>query len=201
MKLHHIALASLALLLSQAHAAVFNGATTDAANTVTEYSLGSDLSFDLDLLNKAPVTLNFTLESSDFSGDPMTFSALVRNLSGLGFDSVNVSLSGISFAMPAGTISTDGFAAISGQGHSATQAWASFTPGLSSEFYIGSPLGNAGELNWALNLDGLQAGQQFSITVAVPEPQTYALMLAGVAACLVATRGARRRQTSHSSNF
>lgn len=190
MKLHHFALAALAAatFATQAQAAVFNGASTAGGNTVVDYTLGSALSFDLDMLSQAPVTLNFTLESADFSGDAMTFSALVRNLSGLGFDNVNITLSGISFAAPAGTITTDGFSAVSGTGHSATQAWASFAPGVSSEFYIGSPLGNVGEANWSLSLDGLQAGQQFSVTVAVPEPETYGLAVAGLAALGFAAR-------------
>lgn len=190
MKLHHIALAAIAAatLATQAQAAVFNGATTAGGNTVTEFTLGSDLSFDLDLLSKAPVTLNFTLESADFSGDPMTFSALVRNLTGLGFDSVNVTLSGITFSGAAGTIATDGFSSIGVFGNSATQGWASFTPGLTSEFYIGNPLGNPAHANWTLNLEGLEAGQQFSVTVAVPEPGTYGMVVAGLAALGLAAR-------------
>lgn len=192
MKLHHIALAVIAAATfgTQAQAAVFNGATTTGGNTATEYTLGSALSFDLDLLSKAPITLNFTIESSDLSGDPMTFNALVRNLSGLGFDGITVTLSGITFANPAGTISTDGFAAVSGSGSSATQAWASFTPALTSEFYIGNPLGNANQVDWTLNLDGLKAGKQFSITVAtpVPEPEAYGLAIAGLAALGLAAR-------------
>lgn len=189
MKLHHIALAAIAAatFATQAQAAVFNGATTAGGNTAVEFTLGSDLSFDLDLLSKAPVTLNFTIESADFSGDPLTFNALVRNLTGLGFNGVSVTLSGITFS-GAGTITTDGFAAISGSGHSATQAWASFTPELTSEFYIGNPLANAGQANWTLNLEGLKAGKQFSVTVAVPEPETYGLAVAGLAALGFAAR-------------
>lgn len=182
MKLHHIALAAIAAatFATQAQAAVFNGASTAGGNTFAEYTSGSALSFDLDLASKAPITLNFTLESADFSGDAMTFSALVRNLSGLGFDGVRVSLSGITFATPAGTITTDGFSSVSASTQTATEAMARFSPELTSEFYIGNPLATAGAANWTLNLDGLQAGQQFSVTVAVPEPETYGLMAAGL---------------------
>ena len=150
MKLHHIALAAIAAttFATQAQAAVFNGATSAGGNVATEYTLGSDLSFDLDLLSKAPITLNFTIESADLSGDPMTFSALVRNLTGLGFNGVSITLSGITFS-GAGTIATDGFSAISASGSSATQAWATFSPDLTSEFYIGNPLANAGQIGRA----------------------------------------------------
>ncbi len=182
MKLHHLALAAIAAatFASQAQAAVFNGATSAAGYVATEFTSGSALSFDLDLASKAPITLNFTLESADFSGDAMTFSALVRNLSGLGFDGVRVSLSGITFAAPAGTITTDGFSAVSATTSSASEAMVRFSPELTSEFYIGNPLATASEVNWTLNLDGLKAGQQFSVTVAVPEPETYGLMAAGL---------------------
>lgn len=182
MKLHHFALAAIAAatFATQAQAAVYNGATSAGGNVATEFSSGSALSFDLDLASKAPITLNFTLESADFSGDAMTFSALVRNLSGLGFDGVRVSLSGITFAAPVGTITTDGFSAVSATTSSATEAMARFSPELTSEFYIGNPLATASEANWTLNLDGLKAGQQFSVTVAVPEPTTYGLMAAGL---------------------
>ena len=184
MKLHHIALAAIAAatFATQAQAAVFNGATSAGGNVATEFTSGSALSFDLDLASLAPITLNFTLESADFSGDAMTFNALVRNLSGLGFDGVRVSLSGITFASPAGTITTDGFSAVSASTLTATEATARFSPELGSEFYIGNPLAVAGATDWTLNLDGLQAGQQFSVTVAVPEPGTYALVAAGLGA-------------------
>ena len=182
MKLHHFALAvaAAATFTTQAQAAVFNGASTAGGNVVTEYTSGSALSFDLHLRSQAPVTLSFTLESADFSGDPMTFNALVRNLSGLGFDSVRVSLSGITFAAPAGTLTTDGFSVVSASTLTATEAMARFSPELTSEFYIGNPLAAAGAADWTLNLDGLQAGQQFSVTVAVPEPETYGLVGAGL---------------------
>lgn len=192
MKLHQLALAALAAAsITSAQAAVFNGATTVGATTVTDYSLGSALAFDIDFASLSSVTLNFSLESADFSGDPLTFNALVRDLSFAGFNGVNIKLSGISFAAPAGTITTDGFASVSASGSSLSQAWATFSPALTSEFYIGNPLMQAGAADWTLNLNGLQAGDQFSIMVAVPEPETYAMLVAGLA---VVASVARRRQ-------
>jgi hypothetical protein len=192
MKLHQLALAALAAAsITSAQAAVFNGATTVGATTVTDYSMGSALAFDIDFASLSSVTLNFSLESADFSGAPLTFNALVRDLSFAGFNGVNIKLSGISFAAPAGTITTDGFASVSASGSSLSQAWATFSPALTSEFYIGNPLMQAGAADWTLNLNGLQAGDQFSIMVAVPEPETYAMLVAGLA---VVASVARRRQ-------
>ncbi len=192
MKLHQLALAALAAAsITSAQAAVFNGATTVGATTVTDYSLGSALAFDIDFASLSSVTLNFSLESADFSGDPLTFNALVRDLSFAGFNGVNIKLSGISFVAPAGTITTDGFASVSASGSSLSQAWATFNPAVTSEFYIGNPLMQAGAADWTLNLNGLQAGDQFSIMVAVPEPETYAMLVAGLA---VVASVARRRQ-------
>lgn len=192
MKLHQLALAALAAAsITSAQAAVFNGATTVGATTVTDYSLGSALAFDIDFASLSSVTLNFSLEAADFSGDPLTFNALVRDLSFAGFNGVNIKLSGISFVAPAGTITTDGFASVSASGSSLSQAWATFNPAVTSEFYIGNPLMQAGAADWTLNLNGLQAGDQFSITVAVPEPETYAMLVAGLA--VVASVGRRRK--------
>ena len=194
MKLHQLALAALAAAsITSAQAAVFNGATTVGATTVTDYSLGSALAFDIDFASLSSVTLNFSLESADFSGAPLTFNALVRDLSFAGFNGVNIKLSGISFAAPAGTITTDGFASVSASGSSLSQAWATFSPALTSEFYIGNPLMQAGAADWTLNLNGLQAGDQFSIMVAVPEPETYAMLVAGLA---VVASVARRRKVA-----
>ena len=194
MKLHQLALAALAAAsITSAQAAVFNGATTVGATTVTDYSLGSALAFDIDFASLSSVTLNFSLESADFSGDPLSFNALVRDLSFAGFNGVSIKLSGISFAAPAGTITTDGFASVSASGSSLSQAWATFNPAVTSEFYIGNPLMQAGAADWTLNLNGLQAGDQFSITVAVPEPETYAMLVAGLA---VVASVARRRKAA-----
>jgi len=193
MKLHQLALAALAAAsITSAQAAVFNGATVTGGTVVTDYTLGSGLAFDIDFASLSSVTLNFTLESADFSGDPMTFNALVRDLSFKGFERVSVSLAGITFAAP-GTISTDGFSAVSASGRSLTQAWATFSPAVTSEFYVGNPLGNMSDVDWTLNLDGLHAGHQFSITVAVPEAETYALAIAGLA---VVGAVARRRKAA-----
>lgn len=192
MKLQQLALAVLATVsFTSAQAVVFDGASSTGSATFTDFSAGSALAFDIDFASLSTVTLNFTLESADFGGAPLTFNALVRDLSFAGIDRVTMSLSGIRFAAP-GTITTDGFAGVSATGSTLTQAWATFNPAVTTEFYIGNPLMQAGAADWTLNLSGLKAGDQFSVTVAVPEAETYALALAGLG---VAGVLARRRKT------
>lgn len=188
MKLQHIALAIVAAAsITQAQAVTFTGSNAPVG-VVTDYSAGSLVSFDLDLSAESSFTLNFTVDAADVANGSLSFNALVRNLSGLGFDKANVALSGISFAGPAGTFGTDGFATVSSSGSNLTQAWAQFNPSVYTEFYVGNPLSQVGRTDWTLNTQGLQAGNQFSVTVAVPEPETYALMLAGLAVAAVALR-------------
>lgn len=185
--------AALAALAFAGHvsAATFDGSSGAAAN-VTDYSADALLSFDIDFANVGAVTLNFTVDASDLVSPQLTFNSLVRNLSGLGFDQVHVSLNGVSFAAPA-VVTTDGFATVATQGSGTHAAWASFTPALTSEFYLGNPLGAPSATDWRLNLAGLSAGDRFSVTVAVPEAESYALALAGLSVMGLLAR--RRRAT------
>lgn len=182
MKFHHIAAAVVAALAltGQASAATFEGATGVAANLVTDYSAGSLLSFDIDFAHKSSVTLNFRVEAADLASPQLSFNSLLRNLSGLGFHGVYVSLNGASFALPAGTIGTDGFVSVASSGANSQAAWAAFSQGLTTEAYLGNPLSSGGAADWTLSLAGRQVGDTFSVTVAVPEAQSYAMALAGL---------------------
>lgn len=186
------ALALLALAAAPAQAVQYNGATGTGV-TVTDFSGAGLVGFDLDFAARGTATLSFALDAQDLALGSLSFNALVRNLSGLGFEGARVTLDGIGFALPAGTLTTDGFQPVLASGSSAQGLWARFGgPGLTSEFYIGNPLAQAGAADWSLDLAGHQVGDTFSITVAVPEPETYALMLAGLAAVGWVAR--RRRQ-------
>lgn len=194
MKIKHIASAvALGLILAgQASAATFEGASGAASNVVTDYSAPDLLSFDIDLAQLTSVTLNFRVEAADLVSSQLSFNSLVRNLSGQGLGSIHVVLNGATFASPPSSITTDGFAAVSGSGASSTVAWASFSPALTSEFYIGNPLLVPGASDWTLSLAGRQVGDAFSVTVAVPEPETYAMAFAGLGVLGLMAR--RRRQ-------
>ncbi|QPF75578.1 PEP-CTERM sorting domain-containing protein [Roseateles sp. DAIF2] len=188
------AAALLALGAGQAQAAQFNGAIGQGVS-VTDYSEAGKLAFDLDFAQRSQVTLNFSLDAQDLALGSLSFNALVRNLSGLGFEGTQVALSGIGFALPRGTLTTDGFQSVVAQGGNAQSAWARFgAPGVTTEFYIGNPLGNGSATDWTLDLAGHQVGDTFRITVAVPEPESYALMIAGLAAVGFVARRRKQQQ-------
>lgn len=184
-KLAAVLLGSFAMAGS-ASAVTFEGASGAAA--VTDYSAASLLSFDLDFNSLGNVLLNFTVEASDI-GSTLSFNSLVRNFSGLGIDSTLFKISGASFS-GFGDISNDGFHAITSSGKNASGGWATFAPGLTTEFYIGSPFDNSND--WSISLSGLNAGDTFSIMVAVPEPEQYTMLLAGLG--LIGAAARRRKQ-------
>ncbi|MDX9843579.1 MAG: PEP-CTERM sorting domain-containing protein [Aquabacterium sp.] len=191
MKLHHIVLAALmATGITQAHAAIFQGATGSPANVVTDYSTESLISFDLDLAELSTVTLNYSVDASDLANGSLSLNGLIRNLSGLGLDGMTFQLSGTNFGIH-GTFGTDGFAQIADAGYAQQEGWVHFSPSLTSEFYLGNPLGTLDAQDWGVSLQGLAIGSQIALTVsAVPEPSTQALLLAGLGMMVLA----RRRQ-------
>ena len=174
--------AALLALAAQAQAAQYTGAQGTAV-VGTDYVKASELFFDLDFAKRGSVTLSFAVEAQDLANPLLSFNAVVRNLSGLGFEGVSVKLDGASFALPQGTVTTDGFQPVQSWGSNSGALWAKFGgPGVTTDFYIGNPLLQAGATDWTLDLSGRQVGDVFNITVAVPEPESYALMLAGLAA-------------------
>lgn len=173
--------AALLTLAAQTQAAQYLG-SVGAPQVDASFASASQLFFDINFAQASSVTLNFGVEAQDLSQPLLSFNALVRNLSGLGFEAVSVKLNGASFAGPAGSISTDGFQPVLASGSNSQALWAQFgQPGVTSEFYLGNPLAQAGASDWTLDLSGAQVGDSFSISVAVPEPESYALMLSGLA--------------------
>jgi len=181
MKKTSLVAAALLALASQSHAAQYLGAQGQA-QVDASFATASQLFFDLNFDKLGSTTLNFNVEAADLNQPLLSFNALVRNFSGLGFEGLSLKLKGASFAAPAGTVTTDGFQTVLASGSSSQSIWAQFgQPGVTTEFYIGNPLQQKGAGDWTLDLTGAQVGDTFSISVAVPEPESYALMLAGLA--------------------
>jgi hypothetical protein len=191
MKANKLALFLAALALSASSQAAVLLGTGGSPNPSADYSAPGLVSFDLDLKNFAPTTFSFVLEQDDLLG-PLSFNALVRNLSGSALTHFSFNLQGIGFAQ-AGSVSPTfgklGQAAIGANGHS---AGVDFSAPEWAEFHFGNPLGVAGNTDWLLSTEGLRAGDTFSITAAVPEPSSAALMLAALCSAGLVAR--RRRQ-------
>ena len=180
------ALCATFCLASNASAAIYTGASGSNANIVTNYSAGQALTFDFDMANFSPVTLNFRVDAADLDDPVLTFSTLIRNLTGLGFAQLDVNLDNAVFAQD-GTI-TPSFGTLASFASSAANASATFSPAEPAELYFGNPLAVAGQRDWALSLAGLSVGDSFSIRTSVPEPGSYALLLGGLGLLYMARR-------------
>ncbi len=171
-----------------AQALTFEGALTQGATIVTDYSSTGLLSFDIDFANQQPVQLEFRIDAEDLL-QPLAFNAVLRNFSGSGIGGYQLTLDRGAFtSVGSVTRQFEGQTAVSTAGGSATLSFSSL------EFLdveIGNALGTTlNATNWTLG--GLQAGDRISLSVsvsAVPEPGTWALLLGGLAAvCGIARR-------------
>lgn len=176
MKKHLISLAAAAALLAAmpAHALSFNG-VMGGDSEFSDFSTDGLLSFDIDFTSLAPMTLNYTIDAADLIGGALSFNAVLRNYAGVGFEGFSFSLSSGLFGN-LGTV-TRQFGGTSVIGFNGANANVSFSSPEFLDVEIGDSMGNG--VNWSIG--GLNAGDSLSITVAaVPEPETYALLLSGL---------------------
>ncbi len=161
-----------------ASAITFEGAVTQGGTVVANFSGPGQLSFDIDFANLAPAVLRFRVDAGDLAS-PIALDAVLRNLTGNGLSAYSFLLDRGSFAsIGSVTRQFGGTASVVASGPAATIGFDTL------EFLdveIGDALGStAGATDWTLG--GLAVGDRFSLTVtAVPEPGTYALLLAGLA--------------------
>lgn len=183
-------LALSALATSSAMASVFVNAVAMPGNEVQDFSEAGLIAFNLDLRHLSTVTLSYTLTAEDLAG-PLTFNAVIANLGALDLNSVRFSLSAGSFDS-IGTVSRTfgGTASVTTWGGNSHARIVLDTPEY-FELEVGNPYLQAGQMDWTVSTAQLKAGDTLSITVAVPEPQTYALVLGGLAVAGIAVR--RRR--------
>ena len=174
------AAAALATTLCTAAGAItFEGALTQGGTVVTNFSGTGLVSFDIDFASLAPVLLNFRVDNADVPGT-IALSAMLRNFTGNG-------ITGFDFVLDRGSFSSMGsvtpqFGGTASSMISGGMATVRFSAPEFLDVEIGNALGStAGAADWTLG--GLAAGDRFTLTVtAVPEPGTYALFLAGLAA-------------------
>ena len=184
-----LAAAAATTLALPAHAASFTGVATEGPIVAEDYSSDALISFDLDFLSQTTATLSYRITEADLGGMGLSFNAVLRNLADVGFTGYNLILSTGSFdAVGTVTRQFGGDATVSFNGAMATVR---FDSPEYLDVELGDPLMSGfNQVDWAIS--GLSAGDRLSITVsAVPEPETYAMMLAGLAMMGWMTRRSR----------
>jgi PEP-CTERM motif len=173
-----IALATAAAFALPAQAASLTGVSTDGPVVAEDFSADGLISFDLDFLGQTTATLSYRITDADLAGMGVSFNAVLRNFASLGFTGYDLSLNTGSFD-PVGTVTRQfgGDALVSFNG---AQAAVRFDSPEFLDVEIGDPLAlGFNQVDWLIS--GVNAGERLSITVtAVPEPGTYAMLLAGL---------------------
>ncbi|QYF93592.1 PEP-CTERM sorting domain-containing protein [Massilia sp. PAMC28688] len=170
-----------------ANAALLSSTTTGAGNVVTDYSTGSQVSFDLDLAQLSHTSLTYTVEAADLANPYLSFNALVRNLSGSALHGFALYLDGIAFGPANGSV-TPAFGSVGTVTRTDGKLAITFSAPEYAELHIGNPVLEADKFDWQLATAGLAVGDRFVITSAVPEPGNLTLMLAGMGACAMLRR-------------
>lgn len=167
-----------ALAAAPASAVVVSAFTGAPGTTVADYSGTGLVSFDLAMASAHPLTkITFAVESGDVGG-MLDFNAVIANLFGGGINVFALSLTNATFA----TIGSayDVFAARAAQTAGTGQfATVQFSMPNTYEFELGDPRGYGGA-DWAIDIAGLSAGDTFTLALAVPEPGSLPLLLAGL---------------------
>lgn len=195
MKFAHylLALCAAVAFSGNAAAATYTGVTGANAEHVEDFNSGSLVAFNLDMFGRTPVTLSYKVEASDLLSPYLSFNAFITNLTGTNFDGFRITLGNVLFANVG---SVTGFGPASFVGGNANAGWAGFSASNGTDIRFGNvfPEDGDGSVDWLLNLSGLQAGDTFTITAAVPEPETYAMLLAGLGLMGFAARRRKQKQ-------
>lgn len=181
-----------------AHAVTLESVALNGNLLDASFSTPSLIALDLSLFQHAPLSFSFVIDADDVSRGSADFNAIVRDVGELGIGSLT--LTGVRFE----ALSDPLAATRSGSLLPAT-VFASTPTTLSvgtvtlagdpvSELYLGNPFLEAERLDWRISFAGLNAGDHFTLTMAttpaVPEPDDWAMMLAGLG--MIALSAARR---------
>lgn len=166
-------------------------ASPSANNSVVSFGAGAAQSFDVNFGKLTSATLAF-VTFRDEVAPTMSFNALINNLSGFNIDGLIVKLTGGAvFQMPYGTV-TPTFGTIGGTSTTPTMVSSYLSSGEGFAINFGNPLSQGGQSDWTINFSAVEAGSTFGVTIsAVPEPETYAMLLAGLG--LIGSMVSRRR--------
>lgn len=179
--------ALIAAFTLPAHAFTVDVLDANGNDIDTSWSLVDMLSVDVGLRQGGSITLGIHTDAADDA--TLAFNAVLRNLVGLGIENLTFSLTGTTFSTlgsASGTFAST--AQVSGAG---SLAQVRFTGPEYYEAYIGDWLLNGSNTDFSIDLAGATAPITLTITASVPEPSTYAMLLAGLG---LAGFAARRRR-------
>ena len=183
-----ITVCGLAVALGAAHAHTITPLNVGPHELDTSFSSGSMLSADYGFKSHGSVSLQIGVEASD--GPVLSFNALARNLIGLGMPYLLLSLDGAQFKSLGSAHGSFGSVATVHGGP--TDVTIALAPPEFFQLAVGDWFLDGSGIDFQIDVAGL-AGSSFTLTAtaAIPEPETYALMLGGLA--LVAAVRRRRK--------
>ena len=166
-------------------------ASASANNSVVSYGAGAAQSFDVNFGKLTSATLEFVTFRDEVT-PTMSFNALINNFTAFNIDGLIVKLTGGAvFQMPYGSV-TPTFGTLGSTGTTPTMSSSYLSSGEGFAINFGNPLSQGGQSDWTVNFSAVEAGSTFGVTIsAVPEAQTYAMLLAGLG--LVGSIAVRRR--------
>ena len=164
--------------------------TTAQGNSVTAaVSAGflPTITTDIGFVEFGTVSLTFRLSAAD-AGGLAAFNAVIGNLMpGRGIAGLELRLNRGTFEL-VGAV-TPSFSAVVWVVGAPQQQRITFAPAEAFGIDLGNPFAAAGQADWLFGFAGMQADETFTLTVsAVPEPQVWALMLAGASVLVMMRR-------------
>ncbi|WP_019919330.1 PEPxxWA-CTERM sorting domain-containing protein [Methyloversatilis discipulorum] len=185
---HTLAAALCAFALAPAaHAYTLDVVAANGNIVDTSFSTPDMLSIDFGLINTLPVTFTLTRDDSDLPMLP--FNAIVRNYIGLGFESLTLTISGGLFNTLGSAGGTFGSVATVTGSHDSARIT------FSGPEYVEAALGDwfldGSQTDFVLDIANATGPVTLTLAAAVPEPEGWAMMLAGMGLLGAAVR--RRR--------
>jgi hypothetical protein len=172
---------------------------------ITDTSVSGLIRLDLDYRydNDSIVTLRYRIDAAEAAAGSLSLNAILRNNMSFDFWEAGVWQapgSPVTIGNPAGSV-WGGSTPVVSQYHGPSASGGCFDcdHALNGAFgepdiaYLGNPLSQSGRTDFTLMLNGLPAGGEFEVIIAVPEPGEIAFLLAGLGAILARTRKRAKR--------